>query len=364
MADDAFEPDYHRMAIPAVSVRDASGGLVGLSTLAKDRACLLILLEGASEPPIDITDMMAWLDDTPQLLVHPMVATTSRVPLLPPEAQALCLFDPTCEARDALGLDGTDVGAVLLGVDGLLAGGPVTGRHEVLAFAAEIRSALTSAFAPQGGFPDSPSDPASSIDLIIPFRAASPQRMRNLLFTVSYYRSHLPQARIILAEENNRTTLPIGTAVDEHLVVEGDPDLFNKSRLLNAAAALSHARYLVFADADCVPEVATLATLEGTLRSIGNSYLVPHSEVHYLTHRSSLDIIREGRVNDGSVDGLARHQMAVTVGGLTACAAESFAKIGGYDQQRFLGWGAEDDDLYNRFSVSEFGVWRTEYSVF
>jgi hypothetical protein len=61
----------------------------------------------------------------------------------------MTLHDPRRWARETLGLDGTPA-AVLLGADGLLAGGPVSGRDEVVAFVDEIAGEL----APLGQLPE------------------------------------------------------------------------------------------------------------------------------------------------------------------------------------------------------------------
>lgn len=357
------EEEYERVPIPDGDVADVAGRPRRLASLASDHAALLLYVptEGDEGQRL-VARVPAFLADVVHLSVRCVVASRGEVAALPLEARASALIDTDQWTRRAWGIAPDDTAAVLLGVDDLLAGGPVFGAADVVSFATDVRQAILGSWL-QNRAVTTAQDPASSIDVIIPFRHASPQRLRNLAFTIGYYRRHLPDARVILVEENRLTTLPDGVVVDQHLTVPGDPDLFNKSALMNAAAAESRATYLVFADADCIPEVAVLASLEGICRAVGPSYLVPHDQVHYLTHGATHRFIREGGVNDGDVGGLKTHQMAVTVGGVTVCHAASFAAMGGFDQQRFLGWGAEDDDLYNRFYVSPNHVWRVESNL-
>lgn len=182
-----------------------------------------------------------------------------------------------------------------------------------------------------------------TFDVVIPFWNTHPDRLRNLLFTIGYYRTHLPGARIIVSEHAVRTAC---VQADVHLAVTHvDPDLFNKSLLLNEAFEYTSASHLVFADADCLPEPGVLAGLERTAVRKAGLYTVMHSIVYYLTPDATLETITGGAPD---VDGC---RAAVTVGGAVMCSADLYWRLGGHDQRRYLGWGGEDDDLYNRAYV-------------
>ena len=347
--------DYEPSAIPQLAVTDLSGADRQLSGLVAHGAALLLLARPAdSAGQAVLSYVPALLADVPNLSVHCVIGERDELLALPPEARRLALLDPQQRLAE-LWSNGAGPSAVLLGIDGMLAGGPVHGFDEVADFAVEIRQALS------GTLPGQPKTVAAvSIDVLIPFRQRAAERLRNLIFTIGYYRRHLPTARILLIEEGGPTSLPSDAAVDHHLVVEGDPDLFNKSLLFNIGAAATTASHLLLADADCVPEVGLLASLESLELLLPDRYVVPHSRVHYLKAHSSADFIASRRDHRGSLRGLDSHVNAVTVGGVTFCSAELFHQLGGYDQQRYLGWGGEDDDLYNRSFVSGRGTWRVE----
>ena len=349
------ELDYEPGPIPDLAVTDLSGASRRLGELVANGAALLLLADPDEAAGRDaFARVPALLADPPHLRVHCILTSRRELPALPPEARRLALLDPQHRLA-ALWSTGAGPSAVLLGIDGMLAGGPVHGLGELSSFAADIRQALSAAP------PDRPKTDASfAIDVLIPFRHRAADRLRNLIFMIGYYRRHLPAARILLIEEGGPTSLPSDAAVDQHLVVAGDPDLFNKSLLFNVGAAASTASHLLLADADCVPEVGLLASLESLELLLPDMYVVPHSRVHYLKAHSSVDFIASRRDHHGSANGLDSHLNAVTVGGVTFCSATLFHQLGGYDQQRYLGWGGEDDDLYNRCFVSGRGTWRVE----
>lgn len=356
---DVEELDYERTPIPDLAVTDLAGSSRRLGRLAATGAALLLLASpDDSEGRAALNSVPALLAGLPHLSVHCVLGSRDELPALPPEARRNALLDQDHELT-ARWAASSGPSAVLLGIDGLLAGGPAHGLGEVQAFAQDIWQALSRVRFPESG-PTNSDAVSMSIDILIPFRHRAPERLRNLIFTIGYYRRHLPSAHILLIEEGGPTRLPSDAGVDQHLVVEGDPDLFNKSLLFNAGAATSTASHLLLADADCVPEVGLLASLESLALLLPDKYIVPHSRVHYLKGESSAEFIASRRAHHGSLEGLESHMNAVTVGGITFCSAKLFQQLGGYDQQRFLGWGGEDDDLYNRSFVSGRGTWRVE----
>lgn len=347
------EDDYVREEIPDERVEDLAGREVHLRRLADGHAALLLYAPPGTEAGRRILQSVpALLVGVPHLHVHTVLTDRSELVALPPEARRQAIFDSDRRTHQSWGIEPGAVGAVLLGIDGLLAGGPVLGLEAVECLANDVRDAIVGA-SPDPVPPDrDAADRSFSVDVLIPFRNAAPERLRNLAFTIGYYRRHLPTARIILAEHEGPTPLPEGVTVDLHLSVSGDEDLFNKSLLLNEASRHASASTLVFADVDCIPEVWVLAALEGLSELLWDTYVVPHTRVHYLTAASSAEFIAGQRDHDGPVGDVEKHTEMVTVGGVTFCSAELFKQMGGFDQQRFLGWGGEDDDLYDRCLVS------------
>lgn len=137
------DSDYIRTPIPAIDLLRADGTLVGLRDLVAKRAVLLVFVP--RDPVAEMTTLTLlprWQAQLPRLRVvavrrSPAQSTPS------PDAPLDCLFDPDWRATGLFG-DVTVPTAVLLGADGLLAGGPVGGTDAVARFVADIASQLES----------------------------------------------------------------------------------------------------------------------------------------------------------------------------------------------------------------------------
>lgn len=155
-ADDAGEEvpgedgllDYQRVAIPPAVLQRPDGTLVSLQRLTAARAALLIFVSEGCGPCERVMDHAPeWLEElSPIMHVHFVLSrpldgmrerTRERV-------GEVTLHDPEFTARQALDARGAP-SAVLLGADGMLAGGPVVGGTAVIEFVEEIRVQLEQA---------------------------------------------------------------------------------------------------------------------------------------------------------------------------------------------------------------------------
>lgn len=140
------EADYERTPIPHVSlVAPASGQRVHLRHLAATRARLLVFINpgcGACLPALEaVPALRGRAGDL--IGIHLVVARESDVdnPYVTPEALGDEWFvDP--EGIFTITLQLASPGAVLLGADGYLAGGPVVGAQSVVEFFDDIADAL------------------------------------------------------------------------------------------------------------------------------------------------------------------------------------------------------------------------------
>lgn len=140
--------DYERSPIPAAVLQQPDGRLITLTQLTAQRAALLVFVTEGCGPCERVLDHAEeWIGELEQTLQVRFVfsrpldqlreRTTDRV-------TDHTLHDLQFTARTALG--GTSApSAVLLGADGLLAGGPVNGGNAVIEFVQEIREQLAEA---------------------------------------------------------------------------------------------------------------------------------------------------------------------------------------------------------------------------
>jgi hypothetical protein len=147
-ADEEELLDYERAAIPPAVLQQPSGRLITLTQLTAERAALLIFVSEGCGPCERVLDHATeWTDALEGIMQVRFVfsrpldqlreRTTDRV-------QGHALHDLQFTARTALGGSGAP-SAVLLGADGQLAGGPVSGGSTVIEFVQEIRDQLEAA---------------------------------------------------------------------------------------------------------------------------------------------------------------------------------------------------------------------------
>ena len=132
--DDA---DYIRLPIPYGRLGTPLGDRVTLRNLAVAKPQLLVWVSphcGSCRPVIDA--MTGWQAAMPEVDVRPVVRGGLSIDDQLPDLAYQVLVDDE-QALEVFGNRGTPT-AVLLGADGLLAGGPVAGPNDVTAFADEI----------------------------------------------------------------------------------------------------------------------------------------------------------------------------------------------------------------------------------
>lgn len=140
--------DYERDAVPAGVLQRPDGSLVTLRVLSAQQAALLVFVsEGCGPCERVLDEVPGWVTTLSPFM---QVKTVFSRPLEKLRERTLtrvgdhALHDPVFSAREALGSRGAP-SAVLLGADGLLAGGPVTGGSDVIAFVQEIQEQLQGA---------------------------------------------------------------------------------------------------------------------------------------------------------------------------------------------------------------------------
>ena len=139
--------EYVRDPIPHAQVQTEDGDLVLLTQQTDHGAMLLVFLSPGCGPCARIGPLVpGWAEELAPILVRGVV-TGPKESLLPglglDHLSGHSYLDPYAVTRRAFGVSAP--GAVLLGTDGYLAGGPVQGEEDVLAFVDELREHLRAA---------------------------------------------------------------------------------------------------------------------------------------------------------------------------------------------------------------------------
>lgn len=150
---DEEELDYLRTPIPHLVLRRHDGTLEPLRALAHDRAVLLLWLTPGCGPCERVLDRLGTWREALAPLVAVHVVTRGDVTALDPAALERVGPEPVEDIRGtlaaALGALGTP-STVLLGADGMLAGGPVAGASDVIDLVEEIVVQLREAVVSEG----------------------------------------------------------------------------------------------------------------------------------------------------------------------------------------------------------------------
>lgn len=139
------ETDYQRQPLPFASLVDAEGRSHTLTELAREGAQLLVFVSpGCGSCAEAIERVPRWGTDLGPVGVRAVVAQSiDAVTDSVPDLADHLLHDPQGATRRIF--DTGTPGAVLLGGDGLLAGGPVRGKDAVREFVDDIRAELLEA---------------------------------------------------------------------------------------------------------------------------------------------------------------------------------------------------------------------------
>jgi hypothetical protein len=144
------ELEYVRLRTPAVPVTLGDGTVVSLRDLAARKPILLLAVSPTCEPCSPVIEKIGeWRALLPEVDVRFLLTHEPGRSALTETTEPQSLHDPHKYVRDSIGRWNTPT-AVLLGADGMLAGGPVTGFQDISDFVADVHDSLAEARAAMG----------------------------------------------------------------------------------------------------------------------------------------------------------------------------------------------------------------------
>lgn len=137
------EFDYLRTAIPHGFIETTDGERVHLRELAAQQARLIVWLNTSCEPCLRVAAHVdGWSEQlAPAVDLLAVYSTTPAPDAMLHHDRSRMAHDPDDNVRTVFGLPGSPA-AVLLGADGMLAGGPVLGETDVLDLVADVLDQL------------------------------------------------------------------------------------------------------------------------------------------------------------------------------------------------------------------------------
>ena len=185
---------------------------------------------------------------------------------------------------------------------------------------------------------------------IITHKEGTESRKKNLLFTLGLVSSIKDEMEIILVEQDktskiDKRVLPLNC---KHIFAYND-GLFNRGWGLNVGFKYSKGRAVALADNDIIidPQVL-MECFAFCLRDC--EAIKPFNKVMDLGEQETNDILTNQKSLDSLTCDHGRERTGISFcGGLVIFRREAYEQIGGYDE-RFVGWGGEDDAM-SRFKI-------------
>lgn len=196
----------------------------------------------------------------------------------------------------------------------------------------------------------------SDLTVIVPYRGdPSGERARNAIVVLRHFARR--GAVVVLVEHSaspdEALELPLG-ANRIHVATDGP---FSKAVACNVGFAASSTSVIALVDADMLIRGDTIETCVRLVRMTGSVIrpfgLLKELPVAEVASRGVDACLPRIRVDQAS-DGRDREQIPLC-GGLVLMPASTFERVGGLDE-RFLGWGGEDDALSAALMRASTGV--------
>lgn len=189
------------------------------------------------------------------------------------------------------------------------------------------------------------------ISIIIPFKNTNSERERNINFVVSHYKSCLSECEIIVCEQDTNTHID---NIDHHLKFNFN-DSFRKGFLFNQGYNISNNKYLFFADADCVVNESVLNKIHSYYELLDDHIILPYNgHVCYMDESETQVFLSQ------KTPACTKSRWAS--GGVVIISSANFYRVGGFDE-RFKGWGAEDDAFFNKCLAYKLNVHRIDHEM-
>ncbi len=173
-----------------------------------------------------------------------------------------------------------------------------------------------------------------NVSYIIGFRKSSDERLKALKFVLTWLHRYFPDLEIIVVEQDSEQKFDIEMPSYCKYSFLFNEDLYNRSWAFNFGASLTDKDILVFADSDMFMHDADYRTCFEAC----NRFEV--------VNPNGLKAINVDEVDSENLSYRIRDEknLFTAAAGIVFIQRKAFFKIGGWDE-RFEGWGGEDDEI-------------------
>ncbi len=191
----------------------------------------------------------------------------------------------------------------------------------------------------------SSADSFADVCIAISFRGRDTHRVQNLQRVLRHYQG-LSDVEILLVEQDSKPCALPGLASPVKRIFVHNPGSFNKSWGFNIAVRQSTRSLIVLLDADTLLELNALTQAVKLTRS--RTFATnPFDAWQDLSLAESETLLTTDTIDFKSARGSTQrrvHEQLNFCGGAFVIRREFYLQLGGFDE-RFLGWGGEDDHM-------------------
>jgi len=195
------------------------------------------------------------------------------------------------------------------------------------------------------------------ITYIITHKESTPDRRSNLMCVLDWLNNINEIERVIIIEQDSMPRIEkiIDSGLNrnyelEYKFINNPNTFFNKCWAFNVGAKMANTEWLAFGDNDVIMDVQTL---NDVIQSALNDYesFTPYETVFDLTPVETKKVKDEKHYTDIKKKPSSIRGGAPYGGGIFFIKSKSFFDIGAWDE-RFINWGAEDEDITHRIKKS------------
>ena len=185
----------------------------------------------------------------------------------------------------------------------------------------------------------------NELTIIIPVKIDSDDRLSNLDIVVNYLQSNVT-SNIIVCEQDIEPKLE-GRYTCKYMYIKMGNN-FNKSKSINTAAKVTKTPVLAVYDTDAIVTVGQLVKATKVILDKHAHVVYPYDGKFYDVPKKYHNILKEtGDLNAVNLDECKLFNNN-SVGGAVLFDTDVFLRYGGANE-KFEGWGYEDNELYVRF---------------
>jgi predicted glycosyltransferase involved in capsule biosynthesis len=161
---------------------------------------------------------------------------------------------------------------------------------------------------------------SKNLSIIIPISLSDESRIRAFKFVEKFYQQMFPEAELLIGVCNE---LP-----------------FPKAKTINKAVETSTGEILIIADADILIDPLLLRQAVKELET--HTWVIPFQRVLNITKESTQELLKVKPQWPLPLKVETRTRQFMGNGGINVVNRKHFEMVGGFDE-RFVGWGGEDD---------------------